>query len=198
MVPFFTVLLILPEALPFLIVSRPDFVPSTCLSSNQIEKMWTGSKEKRLEIAAGFVKSCADGGNFRPEQFGTNDFVRMVAQYQPQHFDWSHLPLDTLRNCSTWVGLKRGSRLVPHFDFLGKEDALMKAEGLDAMTDGELRVAAEARGISTIGKDSEAIKVELETWLALTVDPEVKMPGGLMIIASAIRTGMSGSIVERL
>lgn len=35
MVPFFIVLLIIPEALPFLVIYRPNFIPSTCWSQEQ-------------------------------------------------------------------------------------------------------------------------------------------------------------------
>ncbi|KAJ3301038.1 hypothetical protein HDU76_005880, partial [Blyttiomyces sp. JEL0837] len=65
MIPFFTVLLLAPETLPFFLIYSPGFVPSTCISHEQTEKVWESLHKKRIEISKNIVaellKTIANG-----------------------------------------------------------------------------------------------------------------------------------------
>ncbi|KAI8809164.1 hypothetical protein BJ742DRAFT_805282 [Cladochytrium replicatum] len=127
--PFFLLLIILPESLPFLMMRGSDIFPSTCVTESQKRQKFARLAKIRMEISASIVQSIEAGGMVSPRQLLSDDFIKTVAKSQHAYFRLSDAPkvqlsmLCKLFGLSSW-GFKYQlrNRLIRHSEFLEKDD----------------------------------------------------------------------------
>ncbi|KNE64869.1 hypothetical protein AMAG_19294 [Allomyces macrogynus ATCC 38327] len=88
-VPLVFILLLLPEAIPLLVLR--GLVPSTCLDAADIEKQRTKLATKRLETAGKVWSAVAKAPVIKPASLTTAKAVASVARRFPTDFDVHHL-----------------------------------------------------------------------------------------------------------
>ncbi|XP_071505477.1 mitochondrial proton/calcium exchanger protein-like [Diadema antillarum] len=64
------------------------------------------------------------------------------------------------------------------------DDKMIKKEGVDSLTEAELQVACQARGMRALGVPKERLKSQLEQWLELHIDEQI--PTSLLLLSRAL------------
>lgn len=143
LIPFFIVLLILPESLPLIIYYSPTFIPSTCWSKELME-----SRIKKL------------------------DLLRPIIAKELVHKSESMLNGNEYRLLNQFLGIPyrapkyiNSARVQAHFDYLKVDDGYILEEGVSKLDDDELIAACFQRGIVTTDQSSSVLKIELEEWV---------------------------------
>ncbi|KAI7868602.1 LETM1-like protein-domain-containing protein [Spinellus fusiger] len=191
LIPFGVVFCILPESIPLLIMFVPGVVPSTCLKESQIgyfiylfqesEKQREKLDKLRQTMCMNVIKSSEKIQNITPEDFlSVRNFTAISKNYD---FDFDLARIDKkhlasyckFMNLSGWGTqgiLKR--RLDKHMDYLLEDDKLLAKEGVDTLSDSELKQAAEERGMRSINNNMDNISRGVKYWMALhTMQPPI-------------------------
>ncbi|KZV95144.1 hypothetical protein EXIGLDRAFT_735914 [Exidia glandulosa HHB12029] len=176
-VPFVLVACILEEALPFIVLYFPGFLPSTCTLPSQKQRM----AEQRAER----------------QQLALHNNREALAAMAQQPAGVSLHSLDA-RGLSALCGLfDLSSRFAPSFllrsrlnsrlAFVTEDDGylaneLAQSRSLAHLTPEELRDALLQRGLLTTNLSTSDLQRRLEHWVAKTTDPSADVNTGLRIV----------------
>ncbi|KAJ3412877.1 hypothetical protein HDV05_008813 [Chytridiales sp. JEL 0842] len=203
LLPFFLVLLIIPESLPFLIVWSPGFLPSTCMSRDQIQTSWEAMAKRRKEISAEVLeKLSTQPSPLKPAALNSNkSFLNLLKSSAELTSDYTLFNLkrpDLVTYCK-YLGLGHRTllpgrmrlRLMDHYALIRGDDLLIQKEGIESLSEWDLRAALESRGVVTQGLSLEELRAEMERWLEVSLnEEEVKVPEGLLALMMAVRNGL--------
>ncbi|KAJ3297367.1 Para-hydroxybenzoate--polyprenyltransferase, mitochondrial precursor (PHB:polyprenyltransferase) [Borealophlyctis nickersoniae] len=199
-IPFFFVILLLPEAIPFLLLKAPALLPSTLQSPEQSEKRWKKLQEIRLQLAKETVDRIrAKGG--APESFLSDDHVIQVAKDHPAQFYLEALGGAQVKMISKYLGLRSfgpafslRSPLKRHLEMVKGDDQLIANLGVKSLSLEELRAANETRGLSSVDLSEEQLQANLQAWLDLSLNKRADVPSGLLLVTSIVRMGLEGGM----
>ncbi|KAL2913620.1 hypothetical protein HK105_206922 [Polyrhizophydium stewartii] len=170
-IPFFIILVLVPESLPFLLMRGANIVPSTCMLPEQI---------------------------IPPNGLAVASSVKRLAAVQHQHFATRSMPRELLVQFSRILGLPTlrptwmlRAQLDRHMRFLRQDDDLLVAQGIHDLTLEELEAANEARGMPSTGATAEVLSEQLSAWLALHTSTDPPIPPGLMLLSTMVRLASS-------
>ncbi|KAI8853078.1 LETM1-like protein-domain-containing protein [Chytridium lagenaria] len=172
----------------------PSFFPSTCISSADREKSYTALAKSRKEIGKEFAEEVEKGKTFSASSFLKDSEVITLATNQPQYFFIKSLESEFLTKINRLVGLPtRGpnfflrKKLKQHFELVLADDKYLHREGLLSLSLEELKMAVEDRGITSVGKDAETLRRDIQGWLNLSNNSEAYVPAPLLVMAMALR-----------
>ncbi|KAJ3181103.1 hypothetical protein HDU85_003808 [Gaertneriomyces sp. JEL0708] len=199
-IPFLLCCVLLSEAIPFLLIR--GIVPSPCLTETQLDARWKRLQEIRQKLAKDAVQSVNVGqavreSNVQASQFLQDDFVKHIANTQPQYFLLEGMNRSQLKSINTYLGIWRFGPapylrrvLRQHCDYIQGDDMLLKKEGLDLLTSQELKWAVEARGLPSTGATPTQMRSDLSSWVNLHTVEKPKIPTELMFFTTIVRTGL--------
>ncbi|KAF2219192.1 hypothetical protein BDZ85DRAFT_183227, partial [Elsinoe ampelina] len=172
--PRFAVLVaICGEYLPLLIPFFPSISPKTCQIPKQITDVRKSNEERRRNGIELYTRAYA-----KPKQVhGTTNVGPRLSQMfigsmSNQHLFRASLVFSLHGKIWDRVGLVPPRallerRLLARMKHLLVDDLLLRESkgGVSALSDEELRIACEERAIPLIGKPSDALRQDLNTWL---------------------------------
>ncbi|KAL1917504.1 uncharacterized protein VTP21DRAFT_3897 [Calcarisporiella thermophila] len=193
LIPFAILLAILPEAIPFVAVI-PGALPSTCVTPEQLVKQRQKMHAKRLVMTENLLKSVQKLGGFGKEDFGSVENVVRLARRYPLDFELRNLDRKRLSAFCKFLGLNSygthsmlKTRLERHFDYLHKDDQLIKREGIQSLSLPALELANEERGMRSVEVGEEHLRRALDFWISLHLrDQEPLIPPGLLILSRIV------------
>ncbi|KAK0212458.1 hypothetical protein DFS33DRAFT_1281668 [Desarmillaria ectypa] len=176
-VPFLITAVLLEELIPVMVLYAPAMLPSTCILPGQLRRIRDKKVQKArealpmLRVAHEYLEISKEGPfPFRKEDLDEEvDMDSLVEQAKTRARFWT----DGNRRQSVYTlyGLSRiGIQLWPwvrvgwHMDFLESDDAWLTKEGVQALTDDEVREAVVERGLGFV-QETEARKL-LQWWLS--------------------------------
>ncbi|KAI8922954.1 LETM1-like protein-domain-containing protein [Entophlyctis helioformis] len=204
-IPFFVILLIVPETLPFLILSGANIIPSTCILPDQLTAKRVKLNKTRHSMTLATTESIQRGQVFSIDSLRSTETVRHLAAYQPQYFQLHSMSRAQLRQFSRFMGFSSWqptfmlrSRLARHFAFVRSDDAMLSvAPGLAELSLEELQEACENRGMSCVNLDRDALAANLQAWLDLHTTTDPPIPEGLMMLWTMVH-GKAAAATEPL
>ncbi|KAJ8326312.1 hypothetical protein QVD99_003419 [Batrachochytrium dendrobatidis] len=191
--PFFIVLILIPETLPFFLMRGADIIPSTCILPDQLLAKREKLKKVRHQLTADAITSILNGQVLEPESLTKPETIKHLAAFQPQHFEIHGMMHDQLVQYSKLMGFSTWrpswmlkSKLKKHFQFLKEDDMLLKSEGLEGLSMEELQLACEDRGIVSVGLERANLADKLYKWIDLHTTPDPHIQPGLMMLYSTV------------
>ncbi|CAG8470186.1 2843_t:CDS:2 [Paraglomus occultum] len=181
LLPFGLMLIIIPEAIPFVIYFAPGLIPSTCILPAQLEKRRRKIHETRQAIYDKML-AISDGGIARRDFQDISSVVRLSRQIGDKLY-FAKFPRQLLVDFCRFMGLSRFGtkkmlkrRLENHLDYLFGDDMLIAKEGIKTLTLDELRQASEERGIKSIDVPDNHLRLALKHWITLHLhqNPEIQ------------------------
>ncbi|KAI9511142.1 hypothetical protein F5148DRAFT_402926 [Russula earlei] len=156
LVPFITIVLILEEVIPLIVLYAPGMLPSTCILASQRERIDAKRREKQRAYAETMAGVFSDVLKADPIALASS--LPSVS---------SGIALCGLLSLSTWgPNFRRRGRIERHMKTVVVDDALLVKEGMgDRLTHPELLEALEERGIVTDGLNTATLKARLRWWL---------------------------------
>ncbi|KAI9190242.1 hypothetical protein H9P43_001675 [Blastocladiella emersonii ATCC 22665] len=201
--PFAVFVLLLPEAIPFLILR--GMVPSTCLDASDVAKARAKRVPVRDRIAGNLVKALTTRktvSGFNPASLTTAAGVRDITVRYGAEFDPRGLKRKQLAFCLDFLGVSPlfphpfglAARLARTVAELEADDRRIVAEGGPRkLTDAELAAASEARGVSTVATDGRAapsraqLEAYLATWIEMNTATKPGVPKPLVVFARIVQ-----------
>ena len=206
-VPFME--LLLPVALKLF----PNLLPSTFQDSHRREETLKRELRARLNVASflqdtveamakqqtaassplqqsaqqllGMVKAARAGQRLSYDQ------LLSIARLFDEAITFDNLTTEQLRSVCRYLGLQAigGDGMMRYAIHLKmgrvhRDDRLIKEEGMERMSDEELRAACRARGMRDFGLTREGYMRNLEEWLHLSLDE--KIPDSLLLLSRAM------------
>ncbi|KAL7748842.1 hypothetical protein RI367_005755 [Sorochytrium milnesiophthora] len=187
--PFCLTLLLLPEAIPLFVVK--NWVPSTCLTPQDVLKARTKRAARRREISTLLYGQIQRAPRVRPHDHLSTDTVLQLSHRAQGHFDPARVRWKQLYYCCRYFGVgwwgTHGMlvrRLERFLASTARDDRVIdRAGGVDKLTDKELIEASEERGISTVpvSPTPQQLRELMAVWIDLNrrhaSDPaQVPMP----------------------
>lgn len=196
-IPFFTLLLLLPEALPFLVLRGSNIIPSTCLSQDQRETQRKKRMEVRMAIRKELETEMLQSNGFQPDDLSTPETLIKLAAIQPQYFAIHSMNRRQLKMFSKYYGFAQWkpdlflkASLNKHFAFIKQDDAMLLSDGQDVLSslnDEELREATEIRGFCCVSEPT-AMKDVIKEWIKLHLSEDPVMQPGLLMLYSIFKS----------
>ncbi|RKP11756.1 hypothetical protein BJ684DRAFT_12495, partial [Piptocephalis cylindrospora] len=128
--PFLTVLVILPESIPFLLLFAPGLVPSTCIlpSQNETRVKKIHARRNAMSEAAATSLAITDHG-MTPDMFLDAQKLAKLAADQGSSLELTHLADEHISAFCRFLGLSDFGgralalpRLQKHFLYLKQDD----------------------------------------------------------------------------
>ncbi|KAK9768021.1 hypothetical protein K7432_001658 [Basidiobolus ranarum] len=195
LIPFGLLALVLPEVIPLIIGFAPGFVPTTCVTSSQLEKQRMKVNHKRSIITRNVIKSSFQN-QIKPKDFKDAHKVAQLAKKFPGDFDLANINRNWLKGYCRYMSLSEfgtkkmlENRLKKHFDYLTVDDKLIRNEGVESLTIEELEAANEERGMRGIEVSPAQMRRSLEDWIDLNLQKDPPIPLGLMVFSRAFIMG---------
>ncbi|KAK0494805.1 hypothetical protein EDD18DRAFT_1172458 [Armillaria luteobubalina] len=183
-VPFLITAMLLEELIPVMVLYAPAMLPSTCILPGQLRRIRDKKVQKAreallmLRAAHEYLEVSKEGPfPFRKEDLDDEevDMDSLVKEAKTRAQFWTDG--DRRRAVYTLYGLSCvGIQLWPwvrvgwHMDFLQSDDAWLAKEGVQALTDDEVRQAVVERGLGFV-QQTEARKL-LQWWLGEVGDSD--------------------------
>ncbi|KAI0321091.1 hypothetical protein OF83DRAFT_1101517 [Amylostereum chailletii] len=157
LVPFLTILLVLEEVIPLIVLYAPGMLPSTCVLPSQRERI----EQKRRDKQEAFIQSSREELS-AIQKAGVN--LNVAALPSRTHM----MAICGALSLSTWGPPHlRIRRVERHLQGIAADDALLTSEGMgERLTQPELIEALEERGIMTTELSSSTLKARLRWWLS--------------------------------
>ncbi|KAI9144472.1 LETM1-like protein-domain-containing protein [Paraphysoderma sedebokerense] len=207
--PFIFCLVLIPELIPLLVIK--GWVPSTCLSEEQIEKARAKLFEQRKYIADKILDQAGAEAfqHFKPTDLVTVSSISKLSAKYNEGFELNNIGGHQLRFYCKYMGLRSlgtkwfaKRRLEQYLEFLRTDDQKILSEGVQSLSSQELIKAVEARGISTSIPLSSTIsdtkKLELQhllnDWITLNHTMDKQIAKGLLVFS---RMAVMGTILRR-
>ncbi|ORY06554.1 LETM1-domain-containing protein [Basidiobolus meristosporus CBS 931.73] len=191
LVPFAFLLVLFPEAIPFILVFAPSVVPSTCITEKQMENKIKKVNEKRQAIVQSVLDSLESGSHsLTKEEFQSPGGIMQLSRRFESDFQLNAIQQIQLSAYCRFMGLADFGprfmlerRLSKHLDYLREDDGYLAKQGLGQLSMEELRLANEERGMSSIDKDEKQLSKNLQTWVDLHLSSDPAVPKGLMVFS---------------
>ncbi|KAG7449750.1 uncharacterized protein BT62DRAFT_928486 [Guyanagaster necrorhizus] len=182
-VPFLITAVLLEELIPVMVLYAPAMLPSTCILPGQVRRIRDKKVERAREAlptlrkAHEYLEVHKEGPfPFRKDDLDVDgDMDSLVEQAKRRARFWTSS--DRRRAVYSLYGLVRiGLQLWPwlrvgwHMDFLESDDVWLKKEGVQALTDDEVREAVIERGLGFV-QEADARKL-LQWWLSQVGDSD--------------------------
>ncbi|KAJ3386690.1 hypothetical protein HDU92_002341 [Lobulomyces angularis] len=214
LIPFFFLLLLLPEAIPFVIIYNPGFIPSTCWSKEQILDRRANNDKRRLELGKLILESFEIGtvvkvANISPKQFLDSDFYQRLIISQRQYFDVNKFDTNQLAFFSKFMGLYHKGpryftkrRLNKILEFIRNDDKfILKEGGVEKLELCEIQDACEKRGIPITSRPAGHYTKDLKDWVTVSLlkqdsiehhgtEDVYFVPSGFILMWNSIKVGL--------
>ncbi|KAI8916327.1 hypothetical protein EDD86DRAFT_234297 [Gorgonomyces haynaldii] len=196
MVPFFFLVLVLPEVIPFLLMRGASIVPSTCITEEERDKVYRKLDSKRSQMAKE-LDECFDDSICTKQELLKPQKTLQISTLHRQYFELGLLSRSTLVDLSRVFGFSqyrttRGLRKVleRHHEYLRVQDAHLSTE-LDSLSDQELIHACQERSIRTTDVPIDKLREELRDWIQTSLMEDPSVPFGLLIIRQLLKQSSS-------
>ena len=179
MLPFlFVVMMPGPTALyvPFVLVRFPAMLPAAFLSDAQkttvAQNFWKNRKEAAVELAHGLDVTGAARGISHPEDADFAALLDIAHRHEVNVAEMSREDLQAackVASCG-YLALRTSvlrRRLSRHMAYITEDDRMLEIEGIDDLTDVEVREACRERAIGggTEDADVDMLRRRLATWV---------------------------------
>ncbi|ORZ31623.1 hypothetical protein BCR44DRAFT_81157 [Catenaria anguillulae PL171] len=201
--PFGLFLIVLPEIIPLLVLK--GLVPSTCIDRDDRAKAWTKRMAVR-EVTAVRLWAALSGpkSHVNPAVLMSYDSVRSLALRDPTDFQMNLLQYQQHKFMLSYFGLSLyvpypyplGGRMSRYLVQLERDDHRIKNEpgSIKDMSDDELAMACELRGIPTVASPSSGarepsrgqLERQLDLWVRMNTDKDI--PKALVVFARIVQT----------
>lgn len=188
--PFALLVLILPESIPFLVIFAPQFVPSTCISEEQLLKKRTKLQEKRDKITQIALRSTQKSDLLPMDGFSSVDRLLSTVKTYHEGFSYDLVQNKPLRAYCKFMGLSSlaptfilKSRMQAHFKNIREDDIMILSEGVESLSLEELIEANEERGMRTLDQTEAQLRQTLKDWIAVTNSKSVSAPDLLLVVS---------------
>jgi len=206
--PFVVCLIVIPELIPFFVIK--NWVPSTCLNDEQVDKSRNKLYEMRAVISRRVVDfaSSSKFKHFNPEDIVTVSSVVSIAAKYPDDFKMCSIGRKQLSFYCQYMGLSSiglhrtfERRLLNLFEEIKQDDQKIMKEGIESLSDSELLQAVERRGISFKipfkspfqERKRNQLHTFLKDWITLNLAMDGQVEKGLIVFS---RMMTMGKIVE--
>ncbi|KAK9729518.1 hypothetical protein K7432_000203 [Basidiobolus ranarum] len=195
LVPFAFLLILFPEAIPFVLVFAPSVVPSTCITETQMQNKIKKVNEKRGVIVESVLESLENGVHaLTKEDFqSTNGIMQLSRRFQ-NDFQLNAIQQIQLSAYCRFMGLADFGpkfmlerRLSKHLDYLREDDGYLSREGINTLSRDELRSANEERGMKSIDIEDKQLAQNLQKWVDLHLSTDPVVPKGLMVFSRILQ-----------
>lgn len=155
LVPFVLTLIILEEALPFIVLYAPGMLPSTCLLPSQRQRIEAKRRAKQMAHVAS-VREEFSVQNLDSMEKGVKSLDTNLARAVAGIF-----------SRATWGPLfLQQRRIAKHLAYISSDDALLAKEDMGSrLKNDELVEALEDRGFITEAQTSQQMHEKLQWWL---------------------------------
>jgi len=188
--PFSILLFILPEAIPFLVVFAPQFIPSTCVTDEQLMKKRIKLQERRDNTTQIALRSTQKSELLPVTDFITVNKLLRTAKVYHDAFAYELIKRKSLQAYGKFMGISTwapssivANRLKARFRYLREDDALLKSEGIDYLTPEELIEANEERGMRTLNQTDGQLRQTLNDWITVSLSQSPPVPDLLLILS---------------
>ncbi|KAI9297511.1 hypothetical protein K502DRAFT_340106 [Neoconidiobolus thromboides FSU 785] len=199
LIPFGLLLLILPESIPFVLVFAPQFVPSTCITEEQMLKKRKKIQEKRDNITEFALKSTRNNQQLLTQKNFTQieNVANALANYH-RSFEFNFIQKKALQGYLKFMGISSFGplsllqrRVSQHFDYLKQDDQYLIKEGVEGLNEKELILALEERGLRTLELNTTQMKNSLNFWLSAHQLSNPSPPPIFLILMNIFRNNVS-------
>jgi len=157
--PFVLILVILEEALPFIVLYAPGMLPSTTILPSQADRIYARKEEKKAEALIQ-AKILLESTN----KSSPSDTSKLGIAGLDDDLVWTICRAYGLSDRGPRSFVNR--RLYKHVAYISGDDRLLIHEGYGEHLDfHELRVALSERGYLTAGRNETELRQTLRDWL---------------------------------
>ena len=165
-VPFFALIwIVCGEFTPLVVLSFAEAIPRTMWIPKQVQKMREGAEKRRAESSDASVALLAGPSRQSDIESMAKGLQRNVLKSYAQSLGLYPIWWDRwIPAVITTSLLKR--RVYSRFGELEVDDFAIKRDGgVGKMTEGELQMACEERGLDILGKEEWSLRGSLEQWM---------------------------------
>ncbi|KAJ1343249.1 hypothetical protein BSLG_002275 [Batrachochytrium salamandrivorans] len=109
-VPFFIILILIPETLPLFLIKGANIIPSTCILPEQLAARRLKLKDVRVQLSLDAIESIKMGSVFDPVTLASHETMKHLAAVQPQHFIIDNMSHEQLVQYSKLMGFLPGEQ----------------------------------------------------------------------------------------
>ncbi|KAI0233571.1 hypothetical protein L0F63_002623 [Massospora cicadina] len=180
--PFGVILLILPEAIPFLVIYVPAMVPSTVIRENQLLKKRIKLQEKRDAITARAIKFSVNFPNLlTSHNFTSPEKIIDVIKTHHEHFTLDSVERKPLKAYCRFMSIPTWGPKGPLNYFYAWLASAQR--GVGHLTSAELISANEERGMCTLGQTDDQLRKALTDWITVSFYKSPPAPELLLVFS---------------